>query len=88
MISEIIIKIIQLRVKNFLLLYSHQRNVAIATAIETTAWSDGNELVGNISCNKVSSISTWLKTTIGLSLLKKHWTHILTKTAINVATQI
>ena len=81
-------KTIQLRVKNFFLLYNHHNNVATAKAIETTAWSDGNELAGKISCNKVSSISTWFKTTIGLSLLKKHWTHILTKTAINVAIQI
>ena len=66
--SEIIINKIQHRVKNFFLLYIPQSNVAIAKVIDTTAWSDGNELVGKISCRSVSSASTWFKTTIGLSL--------------------
>ena len=51
-------KIIPLRVKNLLLFKSHHNNVAMAKVIDTTAWSDGNELVGKISCNKVSSAST------------------------------
>ena len=66
--NEIKMKNIPNQVKIFFLLKIHHNNVAMANDIETTAWSDGNELVGKISCSKVSSASMWFNVTIGLSL--------------------